>query len=144
MALLFSTEEHACPPWALAVSSATAQLGTFPSKARMTDNHPGQGEDPHIFRVKTAKLHLLPPIRPRLALTIPCCSKCSPWPSSICITWGLRSSAASQTHPHPPPHTHRISICISTRSPEDSYAQSHPRSPTPGLLFRIGCVIILY
>lgn len=74
---VFSTKEHGCPPWALAVSSATAQPGTSPNKARMTDNHPGQGEDKRIFRVKTGKLHPPPPIHPRLALTLPC-SSCSP------------------------------------------------------------------
>lgn len=66
-----------------------------PSKAQMTDCHPGQGENRHILTRKIGKS--LPHPLLFLALTLPCSSRCGPWISNISLTWEPDSNLGPPT-----------------------------------------------
>lgn len=132
-----STKEHTCPLWAFAVS-ATAELGTFPNKARMTHHHPGQEEKAYP-QSEQRKLHLLPPIPPHpllLALTSLALQGAVQGPGTSAAPGSLEALQRLRLT-----HTHRISICILRRPP---VAWPSSGSLTLSLLLMIRCMITLY
>lgn len=140
LALSSSTKEHACPPGALLHGQPQLSQGLPPNRAWMTHYHPEPGENRHILNEEreaaSSPFHTTP--------------FSSPWPpfSSQGAVRGPATSASPRSlialQCLRPTHTHRIRICIFTRSLRDSYAQASLRSPAPSLTLMIRCVIILY